>query len=1170
MANSKIPAVLLSDTLNLQRRRFNQLVDSVGDVSALNTTANNITAAINELDSDLETRAKNALSAGEGLDYDSATGTFSGEDASTTNKGVASFATADFTTSSGAVSIKTGGVSNTQLAGSIPNTKLANSSITLITSENGVGQTVALGGSLTLDIVDSDLIASAISTSLITGKLSTALNTTHFDSAALVTVAEGLASSNNDTSIPTTAAVKDYIDSAVFIAGAYGDGSVDTHLNQSNPTGGYVLSWSGTDYEWIESIDSAEAINLINTAYVQARQGNIDTTDFAAAALVTEAEGITSNDNDTTIPTSAAVKDYIDSAIVAAGAYGDGAVDTHLNQSNPTGGYVLSWSGTDYEWIESGTGSIDSAQALVLINANALDSAEAINLINTAYVQARQGNIDTTDFAAAALVTEAEGITSNDNDTTIPTSAAVKDYVDNSAGGVSGINDLTDGFNDNTSVGLGTSALANDNGANANVGIGTHALCGNVAGIHNVGIGFCSLQATTGSCNTAVGSGTLFVNTSGADNTAFGTFALCSNTTASENTAIGYLAMASNTIGNLNTALGGRALMANTTGSCNVAIGGSALAANTTGKCNVAVGKSALLNNTSGFGQVSIGAFAACSSTEGPYNIAIGQCALRDNTVGHTNIAVGRAAMHCSDSGSNNIAIGCYALFSNCAGYKNVVIGDKAADELTIGGFNTIVGTSAAQGLISGLCNIFVGFLAGPGTGCSASDAGCNIGIGCGALGGAEGTVCHNIAIGDNAGRNIQQGNQNITIGQNAGAWLQGHCTIAIGSCALYQNVSGCWNIAIGASALRCLGVTGSDGLTPTCPGHRNTAIGFESQQCVRHSDNTSLGYRALYQDSAGSDNVSIGSCSSYNNRSGYGLTAVGSCSMHSNTTGLWNTAVGLWAMRGNITGSHNVAVGKSAMWGNTGSYNTALGSSALPAAALSSQNVAVGFTSMWTNTSGDYNVAVGSAAMYCNMAGDRNTGLGASALGGFIDGDYNTAVGNMAGLQLDSGDNNIIIGYNAQASATNVSNEATIGDANITKLRIPGVGGLILEDVDASSFKLYTNDGATLNTTWDSDNMIVQGNVTALSDIRFKENVRTIDGGLSLVDQLRGVRYNKKGSAVDQIGVIAQEMEEVLPEVVITDGDGVKSVAYGNIVGVLIEAIKELKAEIDQLKAGN
>ena len=99
---------------------------------------------------------------------------------------------------------------------------------------------------------------------------------------------------------------------------------------------------------------------------------------------------------------------------------------------------------------------------------------------------------------------------------------------------------------------------------------------------------------------------------------------------------------------------------------------------------------------------------------------------------------------------------------------------------------------------------------------------------------------------------------------------------------------------------------------------------------------------------------------------------------------------------------------------------------------------------------------------------------------------------------------------------------------------------------------------------------MIVQGNVTALSDIRFKENVRTIDGGLSLVDQLRGVRYSKKGSAVDQIGVIAQEMEEVLPEVVITDGDGVKSVAYGNIVGVLIEAIKELKAEIDQLKAGN
>ena len=98
---------------------------------------------------------------------------------------------------------------------------------------------------------------------------------------------------------------------------------------------------------------------------------------------------------------------------------------------------------------------------------------------------------------------------------------------------------------------------------------------------------------------------------------------------------------------------------------------------------------------------------------------------------------------------------------------------------------------------------------------------------------------------------------------------------------------------------------------------------------------------------------------------------------------------------------------------------------------------------------------------------------------------------------------------------------------------------------------------------------MIVQGNVTSLSDINHKENIRTTDAGLSLVDQLRGVRYTKKGSALEQIGVIAQEVEEVLPEVVLTGGDGVKSVAYGNIVGVLIEAIKELKAEIDQLKAG-
>mgnify|MGYP001192489178 CR=1 FL=1 len=92
-------------------------------------------------------------------------------------------------------------------------------------------------------------------------------------------------------------------------------------------------------------------------------------------------------------------------------------------------------------------------------------------------------------------------------------------------------------------------------------------------------------------------------------------------------------------------------------------------------------------------------------------------------------------------------------------------------------------------------------------------------------------------------------------------------------------------------------------------------------------------------------------------------------------------------------------------------------------------------------------------------------------------------------------------------------------------------------------------------------------GNVTAYSDERLKTDVNTIESALDKVTKLRGVEYTKIDTNERGIGVIAQEIEQVLPEVV-QDGS-YKSVAYGNVVGVLIEAIKELKSEIDELKGG-
>lgn len=110
-------------------------------------------------------------------------------------------------------------------------------------------------------------------------------------------------------------------------------------------------------------------------------------------------------------------------------------------------------------------------------------------------------------------------------------------------------------------------------------------------------------------------------------------------------------------------------------------------------------------------------------------------------------------------------------------------------------------------------------------------------------------------------------------------------------------------------------------------------------------------------------------------------------------------------------------------------------------------------------------------------------------------------------------------------------------------------------------------NSGNATRFTFDADNgnFTATGNITAFSDERLKDNIETLDG--SKVLDMRGVSYTKDGKAGS--GVIAQEIEKVAPELVMTNDkeDGMKSVAYGNLVGYLIEAVKDQQKQIDELK---
>ena len=147
------------------------------------------------------------------------------------------------------------------------------------------------------------------------------------------------------------------------------------------------------------------------------------------------------------------------------------------------------------------------------------------------------------------------------------------------------------------------------------------------------------------------------------------------------------------------------------------------------------------------------------------------------------------------------------------------------------------------------------------------------------------------------------------------------------------------------------------------------------------------------------------------------------------------------------------------------------------------------------------------------------------------------------------------------------------IGDTT-TGLFSPGAGQQTFVSVGASVLNINPSginvSGIVTSTSVSTGNVVSSGIVTAqdfdaLSDINYKENINTVNNALLKVEQLRGVKFDWKESGNPSYGVIAQELEQVLPELV--HGNDPKTVNYNGIIGVLIEAIKELKAEVEELK---
>jgi hypothetical protein len=174
---------------------------------------------------------------------------------------------------------------------------------------------------------------------------------------------------------------------------------------------------------------------------------------------------------------------------------------------------------------------------------------------------------------------------------------------------------------------------------------------------------------------------------------------------------------------------------------------------------------------------------------------------------------------------------------------------------------------------------------------------------------------------------------------------------------------------------------------------------------------------------------------------------------------------------------------------------------------------------------------------------------------------------GNYGSFEIDGGATGGYEGYSIGGRSVFMHNNTTthgIYDDVNNQWMIKGVMNAATDLYYAGSSKLTTASGGVTV----SGSLTASSNVTAYSDVRLKSNIATIENPLDKVLALRGVNFTKDDKY--EMGVIAQEVEEVIPEVVKTEEDemGTKSVAYGNMVGLLIEAIKEQQKQIDELKA--
>lgn len=312
---------------------------------------------------------------------------------------------------------------------------------------------------------------------------------------------------------------------------------------------------------------------------------------------------------------------------------------------------------------------------------------------------------------------------------------------------------------------------------------------------------------------------------------------------------------------------------------------------------------------------------------------------------------------------------------------------------------------------------------------------------------------------------------------------------------------------------------------------------------------NVVYGKGALAANTTGFENVAIGNFSLATNTIADSNVAIGTNALALNTTGSGNVALGAFALYSNVTAGAQIAIGGAALTNYTGA---------------GSSNIAIGLRT-GKFTSGDQNIAIGQDAISTSGSSSNNIAIGGSAMAGNGNlGQNNIALGLYSLNKLTTGYNNIAIGYEALKNVTTGTGNTAIGPSLI--------GGTYAPVFDPTTQDNRFCMGSTAVT-----NAYIQVAWTVVSDARDKTDFAPVPHGLDFVCKLKptAYRYKESREATEGHGPVRYgfKAQDVLAEEganpVIVDNENPEKLRFNDqsMIAVLVNAIKELKAEFDAYK---